>query len=375
MSCNALLTSDALADKKHGSAHVAFEFIRQCVGTHRWDHCARVDLARSRDFQWKDVLRQAHHHLVQPLVYRATQAAGITCPANLRTRFAEDMRAIKAWNKFGLTELQRILTLFEEKGVPALVFKGPVLSHLSYGSTDLRFSADLDVLVRPSDMDEVDALLTEDEYRRLNSDSTSLHRKIRFYFQKEHHYSRGNLIYNFDVHTTAIKPSLGQWTTFEVLSERAQDVHIAGNVFPSLSTEDLLQLLCFHGAKDRWTRLRRICDISGLIHRNPNIDWTAVIERAQATRCERILCLGLYITDTVLGLSLPNHMFDFVCRYPQMMYWGDRLAARLPSRSYNSTWGSLRERVAYPLAIQDTLAGKVRYATYAGLGKLVSRIT
>jgi hypothetical protein len=49
--------------------------------------------------------------------------------------------------------------------------------------------------------------------------------------------------------------------------------------------------------------------------------------------------------------------------------WAAVLAARLPRRIDQSAWGSLSERITYPLAIQDTLRHKARYATYAGLRK------
>jgi len=105
------------------------------------------------------------------------------------------------------------------------------------------------------------------------------------------------------------------------------------------------------------------------------LDWEAVLARARVGRCERIVALGLHMAHTVLDLPLPEQVQRFIDQHPSMIAWGNRLAARLPGRIDETAWGSLRERVAYPLAIQDTLAGKVRYATYAGLGKLVSRIT
>lgn len=324
---------------------------------------------------WERLFRLATYHRVHLLVFRALKQTGIDMPGDVRERFEETTRAARVWNRFGLDELDRILKLFKDHGIPAMSFKGPVLGHQAYGQLGLRYSLDLDLLVRRQDMSRIDEMLREKGYRRLNPDRSALRRQIRFYFEKEHHYSKGELTYNFDIHTEAVKPGLGPWLSFNALHERGQHVHIGDRSFVTPSVEDLLRLLCYHGAKDRWARLRRICDINELTRRHPGLDWEAVLTCARVERCERILGLGLYITHKVLKLSLPGPVKEFVNQHPSMMEWGDRLSARLPRRMYESAWGSLRERVEYPLAIQDTLAGKVRYATYAGLGKLAGRFT
>jgi hypothetical protein len=279
-----------------------------------------------------------------------------------------------AWNRFALDELDRVMRLLDRSGMPTLVFKGPVLGRLAYGDENLRPSVDLDILVPADQLGHVDALIRKEGYRRLNPDASPLRRRIRFLFQHEHHYARGELVYNLDIHATAVKPSLGYRIPFETLHARAQEIQIGDRSFLTPSVEDMLQLLCYHGAKDRWVRLRRICDINELVRRHPDLEWEAVLTRARVARGERIVALGLHLAHTVLDLPLPESVRRFMDQHPSMIAWGNRLAARLPRRVDEMAWGSLRERVAYPLAIQDTLAGKVRYAAYAGMGKLVSRI-
>jgi hypothetical protein len=324
---------------------------------------------------WSRVAQQAWFHRVHPLLHHTLQQLDLAAlPSATKGWFEETSQAAAVWNRFGLDELNTVLQVLEQSAVPALVFKGPMLSHVAYGDAGLRHSVDLDVLVRGRDVATVDALLLDQGYRRLNPDASPLRRRIRFLFQHEHHYARGELVYNLDIHATAVKPSLGYRIPFETLHARAQEIQIGDRSFLTPSVEDMLQLLCYHGAKDRWVRLRRICDINELVRRHPDLEWEAVLTRARVARGERIVALGLHLAHTVLDLPLPESVRRFMDQHPSMIAWGNRLAARLPRRVDEMAWGSLRERVAYPLAIQDTLAGKVRYAAYAGMGKLVSRI-
>jgi hypothetical protein len=340
------------------------------------DRARLTDLVQTEPLDWPWIARAAIFHRVHPFLHRALQNIEASLvPDAVLERLAAVTHAAAARNLFGLDELNRVLGRLNTEGVRALSFKGPVLSYVAYGDERVRDSADLDILVSPQDIETVDRLLRRENYRRLNSDSSPTHRRIRFFFEKEHHYARGELAFNLDVHTAAVKPGLGRWVPFQTLYDRAQTVQIDGCSFTTLSVEDSLQLLCFHGAKDRWVRLRRICDVNALVHRHPHLDWDAVLRRAHASRCERMLCLGLYLANRVFSLTLPGSIMHVIERHPSITKWGDLLAERLPRRCDELKWGSLAKRMTYPLAIQDTLGRKMRYATYAGIGKLIRRIT
>ena len=204
-----------------------------------------------------------------------------------------------ARNLFLLQELARVLEYLEGHGVPALAFKGPVLSMLAYGSPGVRFCADLDVLIPSADIETVDALLRQDDYTRLNPDPSPARRRIRYFFEREHHYIRGNNVYNIDVHAAPITPRFSYPVSFNTLQARATTVEIRGTAFPTCGVEDLIVLLCYHGAKDRWARLSRIADLYGVMQRQDMWDASSLVERARHTQGARILALGLSLVATV----------------------------------------------------------------------------
>jgi len=69
--------------------------------------------------------------------------------------------------------------------------------------------------------------------------------------------------------------------------------------------EDLLLILCVHGAKHRWEQLNWVCDLAELIRVHQNLDWEGLLTRSRTLGCERILLLGLFLAHHLLGALLP----------------------------------------------------------------------
>jgi hypothetical protein len=76
----------------------------------------------------------------------------------------------------------------------------------------------------------------------------------------------------------------------------------------TLAVEDLLSLLCVHGAKHFWQRLSWISDIAELLRSHPELDWGRARELARELDCERMLFLGLYLAGDLLGTNLPEEI-------------------------------------------------------------------
>jgi hypothetical protein len=80
----------------------------------------------------------------------------------------------------------------------------------------------------------------------------------------------------------------------------------------SLAPEDLLLILCVHGAKHYWSRLGWICDVAALLRASPQLGWKRVIEQACQLGGKRMLALGLYLAHELLGASLPEVVWRWV---------------------------------------------------------------
>jgi hypothetical protein len=88
--------------------------------------------------------------------------------------------------------------------------------------------------------------------------------------------------------------------------ERLQPVTLASESVSSLAPEDMLLLLCAHGAMHSWEQLLWIADIAELVRTQPALEWGQVLEQSHRAGRGRMLMLGLYLADTLLDAPLPH---------------------------------------------------------------------
>ncbi len=119
-----------------------------------------------------------------------------------------------------------------------------------------------------------------------------------------------------------------------------------------IALEDLLLILCVHGAKHRWDRLGWICDIAELIDSHRDLDWGRIIVQASRLGSGRILFLGLLLAQNLLGARLPDDILRRSEAEPQIQALVKQIAARylttphspLSPMEYNRLYLKMRER-------------------------------
>ena len=74
----------------------------------------------------------------------------------------------------------------------------------------------------------------------------------------------------------------------------------------TFAPEDTLIAICVHGSKDFWDRILWIADVSELIRAHPQLDWDAVVSRAESLKAQRMLHLGLLLASELLDAPLPD---------------------------------------------------------------------
>ena len=78
----------------------------------------------------------------------------------------------------------------------------------------------------------------------------------------------------------------------------------------SLSPEDLLPVLCMHGAKHLWRRLEWICGVAELVRTRSGMNWERVMEQAHNLGNKRRLFIGLLLASALLGIALPEEVWE-----------------------------------------------------------------
>ena len=344
--------------------------------------CARIDLNAAqrsrlaalarRDIDWSYLLRTAERHGMMPLLYWHLSASCLEAvpPAvrkDLQNRFQQNQRR----NLFLTGELRAVLELLGEHQIAAIPYKGPMLASAVYGNLALRQFSDLDILVHRSDVLRARDVLVSRGYRPV------LHltrEQEKAYLESNHEYvlwhERGVLVevqwgFGPRFFSFAFDPE-GVWA-------RAQPARLAGATVLTLSAEDLLLILCIHHSKDGWTSLEWICGIAELIRRYHELDWAWVSGHAETLGMRRMLVLGLYLANDLLGATLPEHILRNVRadRPVRALAQQVRRQLFLEDRQHAGAFQLPASRVAFHLKVRERPRDKLRYALRLALSPTV----
>ncbi len=223
-----------------------------------------------------------------------------------------------------LRELLRLDRLFEQAHIPVIPYKGTVLSRIAYGNFTRRCFTDLDIVVPQAFIPRVAELMQAEGYH-FQEGSREV-RAGRFGFapgQYGFHLADQRILVEF--HTERTLRYLPRGLDFRDVQSRLMTLDAFGRTLRTFSVEDTILLLSVHGAKHFWRRLFWILDIAKLVTRR-EVNWELLREIAERAECRRIVLLGLYLAQDLLGAALPEALGEEARR--------DRNVTKLADRVY-----------------------------------------
>ena len=320
-------------------------------------------LARKGDVNWDRLLEMARQHGVTTLLYRNLE---VTCPEAVPKEAMDRLRGTfhknAQRNVFMTGELLKLLKLFETYGIPAVPFKGPSLAASVYGNLALRQFVDLDILVREQDVPKARDQLLSQGYRP-EHELTPQEEKVLLRSSHEYPFVHSHKRVMVEVQWK-IRPEYFSFPLdHERLWERLEPSSLAGKAVLAFSSEDLLLILCVHGATHLWQTLDLVCDVAELIWAREEMDWELVMEQASALGSERMLYLGLFLASDLLGAPLPNRVTHEVEADPKVKALASEVYERRLFREDNSPPSMSREFPFHPfhLRIRERPGDKIRY--------------
>ena len=271
------------------------------------------------ELDWELVSRLATWHRLVPLLYWNLSHSGQEqvpdgVMESLKILFS---RSVERSLRF-TSELLMILGTFEDRGIKAVPYKGPVLASRLYGNVALRLCSDLDILVRRSDVEKAREVLLDRGYEPWKALEAANHR-----FQLESRYSErfDRLDSTVELHWAFTNKDVAFPLSLEDFLPRLQEYVIGGTRLAVFSPADLLLTLTVHGAKHFWNRLEWLCGVAELLSMEEELDWDELLTRAKAARSERKLLLGLALAHDLYGVSLPPAVVQRIredSRIPQL---------------------------------------------------------
>jgi hypothetical protein len=257
----------------------------------------------SADPDWARLWEQARRHEVCELVGATVRRlqGDVVVPAGWAARAQRRSVSTLVRNRMLEAELLAVVEALRRRGVEPLPVKGVVLARTVYGDLSLRTAADIDVLVRPEDLEPARAALALLDYAHAPAPP----------FEALHHPFHDPQLFRttpsghvcLELHHALWSPR--HFGEAEGIWERRVTIELDGTAIGVLSPEDTLLHLAVHRARSP-LRLRHLCDVAELVRRDgATIDWARLIAAADAIGARTTLATVLWLAGDLLGAPAP----------------------------------------------------------------------
>jgi len=198
-----------------------------------------------------------------------------------------------------------VITRLDAAGIPAVPLKGALLSRLVYGDAGLRYSSDLDVLVRAADFPIAARTLAASGWRPASRTQIEQHgflEDAECEVLLEHRATGLFLELHWRTGSRFGHASLPA----EPLIAKAELCDLLGRAVHCLRDDDHFLVLCMHGATHVWGHLELISTISEFFVQDRIADWGELLRRARALGCRRRVLVGAALARGLAGVVLPE---------------------------------------------------------------------
>jgi hypothetical protein len=204
------------------------------------------------------------------MVVRNLERVGAEPPADWWERNREAARRITRRAMVLSSELIRLQGALRAISIPSIAVKGPALGVRAHGTPMLRMMADLDLVVRESDLESAFELLLSRGYQPMYSHGS----EVRNFAH------RGRAVH-LEVHRRLDKRFLPLFPLNEAVWSSLHQVELMGAPVDVLPLELGASFLIYHGSRHHWHRLGWLSVFVDLLQREPQrLDGEALVRDA-----------------------------------------------------------------------------------------------
>jgi len=264
-----------------------------------------------KNFNWRKFLYDSRFHEVSPFLFFQSRKLVNFFPKQVFECLQLDFYRNVVYNKVKLKELSRILKLLAAKGIFPVVYKGAILSSYAYGDYSIRKYSDVDLLINLKWLKGISEILETEGYT-IEENFTHEQRLKNLENGKTCNFNlftpRGNFRIHLENHFKLAGPELS--LSFDLndfmFPPEARVIDKFNILAPSLE-DTLVTMSIHHGGKDKWLRLKNICDLAWMIHRHGHIiQWDLVINKSKQIGTLRILLSGSHLAQNLFKVTLPE---------------------------------------------------------------------
>lgn len=248
---------------------------------------------------YNKILNLSIHNRVAPFLYENLKSTDII-PAGVKAELRNIYLCTAASNIFNFREMIKILRLLRDHGIEAIPLKGSLASEIIFGNPGLYAAADIDILVKPSDLEEVKGILTNNGFEHDEEREKGM-------LSSHYHLVFHNGRHAVEVHWNLVKryfnipPEFWWEDTFFI---RYDDEDIL-----CLSHEKYLMYAIFRLFSHEFFHLKFFILVAEMINKYyENIDWNNFIGLSSKYGMERLVVFTLELMNELFGTKIPNSL-------------------------------------------------------------------
>lgn len=266
-----------------------------------------VHQAFADNIDWEKFVELSLHHRLYPVIYINLKSIDSSMVPEI---VMEALRVHYHRNVFKMlhlsSEMEKINNALIQQNIQSIFLKGPVLAIKLYGDISLRTSKDLDILVSPKDVEQVEQILLKLGYK------TDFEKVLNSWKRKNHHIS-----YSHSANATQVELHwrMGSELTgapFEELWNRRVTEVVSISPINYLGDEDLFIYLISHGAGHGWFRLRWLYDINQILN-NKKINIGRLEELYEKYGGEDLTGQAITLASALFSSDIPYELQSRVC--------------------------------------------------------------
>ncbi len=253
---------------------------------------------------WHTFCSLAYRTGLAPLAYERLRRHSRLVPADILSWLRAQYYETYARNLVQFNNLRQATAKLSLLGIPVLALKGHTLAHLGLG-LHVRTFSDLDLLVHRYDIAAVAVALRSLGYVEVFGPPHGFHQS----FIRVNYGPPAGIEVHFDLvdrSDASVRPDAAS------IWNRAMEVNILGHIVRTPEPSDHLLLTIIQLASHNWTP-RLLADIGALVSRwGDMFDWEGLMARVQTWRMEALWGSTLHIVDSMLHVTLPQQVRDYV---------------------------------------------------------------
>lgn len=287
------------------------QFLIWCARTTRSDVTrSRIREAAQAGLKWPLLLDLARYHGVGPLLYRtiSTVCADLV-PKDSLDALRQGTLAGTLLNRVLAGELVQLCRAFDDTGVLAIPFKGATLAAMAYKDLSLRDFDDLDFIVPQHRLADAQRVLWSQGYRprdRSHDEPDAGHADEPYCV-----FVKKNSLLRVDLQWVMAHEQFVFRLDRPEVWRHLVPVSIDGQGVRGMAPGELLIILCVHGSKHAWERLKWVADVAELL-RSQRLGWKRVFSTAAEWKCHRMLLLGLALANRLMEIPLPQDILNAI---------------------------------------------------------------